>query len=84
MISLEQANRIIAAIFARAREQSCRPMSVIVVEPGAKIKAFQKEDDSAMMRFEMAFGKAYAALAREFLDRDAMSHREDATTDSAE
>ena len=63
MISLEQANRIIAAIFARAREQSCRPMSVIVVEPGAKIKAFQKEDDSAMMRFERAFGKAYAALA---------------------
>jgi uncharacterized protein GlcG (DUF336 family) len=38
-------------------------MSVIVVEPGAKVKAFQKEDDSAMMRFEMAYGKAYAALA---------------------
>jgi uncharacterized protein GlcG (DUF336 family) len=34
-----------------------------IVEPGAKVKAFQKEDGSAMMRFEMAFGKAYAALA---------------------
>jgi len=34
-----------------------------VVEPGAKIKAVQKADDSAMMRFEMAYGKAYAALA---------------------
>src|SRR4026208_2106692 len=63
MISLEQANRIITAIFARGRELACRPMSVIVVEPGAKIKAFQKADDSAMMRFEMAYGKAYAALA---------------------
>src|SRR5688572_5375933 len=63
MITLEQANRIIAAIFSRAREQSCRPMSVIIVEPGAKVKAFQKEDHSAMMRFEMAAGKAYAALA---------------------
>jgi uncharacterized protein GlcG (DUF336 family) len=63
MISLEQANRMITAIFSRARELNCRPMSVIVVEPGAKVKAFQKEDDSAMMRFEMAFGKAYAALA---------------------
>jgi uncharacterized protein GlcG (DUF336 family) len=63
MITLEQANRIIAAIFARGRELACRPMSVIVVEPGAKVKAFQKEDDSAMMRFEMAYGKAYAALA---------------------
>jgi len=63
MISLEQANRIITAIFARGREFKCRQLSVIVVEPGANVKAFQKEDDSAMMRFEMAYGKAYAALA---------------------
>jgi len=63
MIKLAQANRIIAEIFARGRELKCRPLSVIVVEPGAKVKAFQKEDDSAMMRFEMAYGKAYAALA---------------------
>jgi uncharacterized protein GlcG (DUF336 family) len=63
MISLEQSNRIIAAIFSRGRELDCRPLSVIIVEPGAKVKAFQKEDGSAMMRFEMAFGKAYAALA---------------------
>ncbi len=63
LITLAQANRIIEAIFARGRELACRPMSVIVVEPGAKVKAFQKEDDSAMMRFEMAYGKAYAALA---------------------
>ncbi len=63
MISLEQSNRIIEAIFARGHELSCRPLSVVIVEPGAKVKAFQKEDGSAMMRFEMAFGKAYAALA---------------------
>ena len=63
MINLAQSNRIIESIFARGHELGCRPLSVIVVEPGAKVKAFQKEDDSAMMRFEMAFGKAYAALA---------------------
>jgi len=63
MITLEQANRIIAGIFSRGRELACRPLSVVVVEPGAKVKAFQKQDDSAMMRFEMAYGKAYAALA---------------------
>jgi uncharacterized protein GlcG (DUF336 family) len=63
MVSLEQSNHIIEAIFARGRELSCRPLSVVIVESGAKVKAFQKEDGSAMMRFEMAFGKAYAALA---------------------
>ena len=63
MVTLAESNRIIEAIFARGHELSCRPLSVVVVEPGAKVKAFQKEDGSAMMRFEMAYGKAYAALA---------------------
>jgi uncharacterized protein GlcG (DUF336 family) len=63
MVKLEQANRVIEAILARGRELQCRPLSVVVVEPGASVKAFQKEDDSSMLRFEMAYGKAYAALA---------------------
>src|ERR1700730_12603145 len=63
VITLEQANTIIAAILKRGAELDCRPLSVIVVEPGCKPKAFQKEDGSSMIRFEMAFGKAYAALA---------------------
>ena len=63
MITLDQANRIIEAIIKRGAEQQCRPLSVIVVEPGCIVKAFQKEDGSSMVRFEMAFGKAYAALA---------------------
>ena len=62
-ITLDQANRLIAAVLARGTEIDCRPLSVIVVEPGCKVKAFQKEDGSSMIRFEMAFGKAYAALA---------------------
>ncbi len=62
-ITLDQANRIIAAILKRGAELNVRPLSVIVVEPGCKVKAFQKEDGSSMIRFEMAFGKAYAALA---------------------
>jgi uncharacterized protein GlcG (DUF336 family) len=62
-ITLEQANRIIEAIMKRGAEMQCRPLSVIVVEPGCIVKAFQKEDGSSMIRFEMAFGKAYASLA---------------------
>jgi uncharacterized protein GlcG (DUF336 family) len=62
-ITLDQANRIIAAVLTRGAQTECRPLSVIVVEPGCKVKAFQKEDGSSMIRFEMAFGKAYAALA---------------------
>ena len=63
MITLSQAEKIIDAIIARARELKCRPLSVVIVEPGAIVKAFKKEDGSAMLRFEMAMGKAYASLA---------------------
>ena len=62
-ITLDQANRIIAAILKRGAEINCRSLSVLVVEPGCILKAFQKEDGSSMIRFEMAYGKAYAALA---------------------
>ena len=62
-ITLNQSERIIDAILARGRELNCRPLSVAVTDPGAHLKAFKKEDGSAMMRFEMALGKAYAALA---------------------
>jgi uncharacterized protein GlcG (DUF336 family) len=62
-ITLAQAERIIDAAIARGVELNCRPLSVIVVEPGCKVKAFKKEDGASMIRFEMAFGKCYAALS---------------------
>ena len=62
-ISLKQSERIIDAIFARGRELNCRPLGTVVTDIGARAIAFKKEDGSAMMRFEMAMGKAYAALA---------------------
>jgi len=34
VLTLEQANRIMAAVLKRGAELDCRPLSVIVVEPG--------------------------------------------------
>lgn len=62
-VTLEQSDRIINAVLTRGRELNCRPLSIAVTDPGARLKAFKKEDGSAMMRFEMAMGKAFAALA---------------------
>lgn len=62
-ITLNQSERIIDAILARGRELDCRPLSAVVTDIGARPIAFKKEDGSAMMRFEMAMGKAYAALS---------------------
>lgn len=62
-ITLKQAECIIDAILARGRRLKCRPLAVVVTDPGSSPRAFKKEDGAALMRFEMAMGKAYAALA---------------------
>jgi uncharacterized protein GlcG (DUF336 family) len=62
-LSLEQANTIIAATFATAKKERCRPMSAIVLDAGGRVKAFQKQDGASMLRFEVCYGKAYASLA---------------------
>ncbi len=63
MITLEQAENIINAILKQGGELGLRPLSAVVVEPGAKVKLFKKQDGSSELRFEMAMGKAYASLA---------------------
>src|ERR1700758_4873366 len=62
-LSLDQANTIIAATFAMAKKERCRPMSAIVLDAGGRVKAFQKQDHASMLRFEVCYGKAYASLA---------------------
>lgn len=63
MITLEQSNRIIEAILVRGREMDLRPLCVVVTDPGARVKAAQREDGASMVRFEMALGKCVASLA---------------------
>jgi uncharacterized protein GlcG (DUF336 family) len=62
-LSLDEANTIIAACFAAAKKHKCRPMSAIVLDAGGRVKAFQKEDNASMLRFEVCYGKAYGSLA---------------------
>lgn len=62
-IKLRDAEAIIEAIFDLARDRGWKPMAVAVVNQGSSVIAFKKQDDSSMLRFEMAYGKCYGALA---------------------
>ena len=62
-MTLEQANMIVGAAFAEGRSRNLKPLSVAVLDAGGHLIAFQKQDGSSMLRFEIAFGKAYGALA---------------------
>jgi len=61
-ISLDQANSIIAGAFAKAAELKLKPLCIVVLDIGGRVKAVQKQDGASMLRFEIAHGKAFAAL----------------------
>jgi uncharacterized protein GlcG (DUF336 family) len=62
-ITLDQANTIIAAAFAKGRELKLKPLSVVVVDAGGHVQAFQRADGASSMRLAIALGKAAGALA---------------------
>ncbi len=62
-ISLDEALKIITGTFAAAAERKLRPLTAVVLDAGGRVKAVQKQDGCSMLRFEIAHGKAYAALS---------------------
>jgi uncharacterized protein GlcG (DUF336 family) len=62
-ISLAEALKIIEGTFASAEKRNAYPLSAILLDAGGRVKAFHKQDGCSLLRFEIAHGKAFAALA---------------------
>lgn len=62
-VTLEQANTIIAAGQAKGREMGIGPLTIVVLDDGGHPVSMQREDKSGILRFEIAFGKAWGGLA---------------------
>ena len=62
-LSLQQANRIIDAVLQAARARNMPPIAVAVLDTGAYLKAFQREDGVSFLRVQIAQAKAWGALA---------------------
>ena len=61
-ISLSKARTIIRGILKKGRELELKPLSVVVLDSGGHLKAFEREDGASPGRFEIARGKAYGAV----------------------
>ncbi|MDB5593233.1 MAG: hypothetical protein JWM36_194 [Hyphomicrobiales bacterium] len=62
-ISMDQSLSIILKTFEEADEMNAHALAAIVLDAGGRVKAFLKQDGASLMRFEIARGKAFAALA---------------------
>lgn len=61
-LTLAQANTIISAALAEARQKAYRAMAVVVLDEAGHVRAVQREDGASMFRIEIATGKAWAAV----------------------
>ena len=77
-LPLEKANAIVTKALALGRAADLLPLTVVVLDAGGKLVAMQSEDGSGIVRYEIAFGKAYGALGMGIssrLIRDRLSNR---------
>jgi uncharacterized protein GlcG (DUF336 family) len=75
-IRLDQARTIIAAAREAGRQSGFQPLSVVVLDAGGHVTAFEREDGSSNMRFQIAHGKAHGALALGIGSRALMARAE--------
>ena len=65
-ISLDHAQSIIGHALAHARAHNLAPLAVAVLDMRGVLKAYGAEDGTSLLRFQLAFGKANAALGMGF------------------
>ena len=61
-LTLGQANSLIEAALAAARQAGHKPMAVAVLDEAGHLKAAQREDGASMLRIDIAMGKAWASV----------------------
>jgi uncharacterized protein GlcG (DUF336 family) len=73
---LETAKAITAGARAAGRERGLKPLTVVVLDAGGHVRSVEREDGASNNRFEIAFGKAYGALALGMGSRSLMARAE--------
>jgi uncharacterized protein GlcG (DUF336 family) len=62
-LTLDIARKILDAALAKVVEMKLKPMAITVLDARGTVKASLAQDGTSLMRGEIAYGKAYGALA---------------------
>lgn len=63
MLTLEQAQKIVAEALAYARENKLKPMAFVVLDARGSLRAAAVEDGASLGRWKVAHGKANGAIS---------------------
>jgi uncharacterized protein GlcG (DUF336 family) len=61
-ITLKKARTIVRKALETGREMKLKPLSVVVLDAGGHVIAFEREDGASPGRFAIAHGKAYGSV----------------------
>jgi glc operon protein GlcG len=77
-LSLAQAAAILDECLSVRQKEGLLPLAVAVLDAGGQLVAFKREDGCGVLRYDIAFGKAWAALGMGMstrLIRDRLANR---------
>lgn len=77
-LPLQKAELILDYAIQFGRAENLLPLTVVILDAGGKLIAMKSEDGSGIMRFDIAFGKAWGALGMGIssrLIRDRLANR---------
>jgi uncharacterized protein GlcG (DUF336 family) len=63
LLTLTEAQAIVAAALEHGRQLNLEPMTIVVLDAGGTLKAMAREDGSGLIRPDIATAKAWGALA---------------------
>jgi uncharacterized protein GlcG (DUF336 family) len=70
VLTLAQASVIVDQALERGRALKLAPLTVVVLDDGGHLKAAKREDDSSLLRENIATGKAWGVLGMGFGGRE--------------
>jgi uncharacterized protein GlcG (DUF336 family) len=69
-VTLADATAIATAALAEGRRLALAPLTVVVLDAGGHVVVAMREDMSGILRFEIAYGKAWGSLGMGFGTRE--------------
>jgi uncharacterized protein GlcG (DUF336 family) len=79
-LSLVISTQIIDTALKQARERHLDPLAVAVLDAGGHLITFKREDGAGIVRFDIAFGKAWGALGMGYGTRELAQRAAKAST----
>jgi len=70
VLTLAQASIVVDKALERGRELKLAPLTVVVLDAGGHLKAAKREDNSSLLRENIATGKAWGVLGMGFGGRE--------------